>query len=136
MNEFFEKLRPVAHNAWRIAVGFAFFTHGGQKLFAWFGRAEPVELVSRFGAAGVIEFFGGLLIMLGLFTRPAAFVCAGEMAVAYWWMHVGRSDPFSIWHWANGGELVMVFSFTWLFLSAVGPGSFSLDEKLFGTKSE
>ncbi len=61
------KLQPLALNASRIVVGFTFWTHGGQKLFAWFGRDEPVQLMSRFGAAGIIEFFGGLLIIFGAF---------------------------------------------------------------------
>ena len=128
MEAMFDRLRPLAHNLWRIVVGFAFWTHGGQKLFAWFGRDSPVEYISRFGIAGVIEFFGGLLIMLGLFTRPVAFIISGEMAVAYWWMHAARNG--SIWHWANRGELVMVFCFSFLFMCAIGGGTFSLDHWL------
>jgi putative oxidoreductase len=136
MDQFFDKLRPVAHNAWRIMIGFAFFTHGGQKIFGWFGASQAADLMSRFGIAGIIEVVGGALIMLGLFTRPTAFICAGEMAVAYWWMHAGRADPFSIWHWDNRGELVLVYCFTWLFLAAIGPGSFSLDAKLLKTRGK
>lgn len=72
--------------------------------------------------------------MLGLFTRPTAFIASGQMAVAYFWIHVGGSDPFSIWHWENRGETVMIFSFTWLMLAAVGAGDFSLDKKFFGNR--
>ena len=125
MDTFFTRLQPFALNLWRIFVGFAYWTHGGSKLFAWFGRDTPVDLMSRFGVAGVIEFFGGLLIILGLFTRPTAFIISGEMAVAYWWMHAARNG--SMWHWVNRGELVLVFCFTFLFMCAIGGGDFSLD---------
>lgn len=125
MNDFFDKLKPLSHNLMRIFVGFAYWTHGGQKLFAWFGREEPVELMTRFGAAGIIEFFGGLLIMVGLFTRPVAFLISGEMAVTYWWMHALRND--SLWHWANRGELPLVYAFVFLVICAWGGGDFSLD---------
>jgi putative oxidoreductase len=135
MNNFFDKLQPFAHASWRIVIGFAFMTHGGQKLFAWFGREEPVAYMSRFGIAGVIEFFGGVFIMLGLFTRPVAFIASGHMAVAYWWMHAGGADPFSIWHWQNRGEMVMIFCFTWLLLAAFGPGDFSIDNKFLDNKA-
>lgn len=128
MEQFLNALRPTAHNLMRIMIGFTFWTHGGQKLFAWFGRDEPVQMMTRFGAAGVIEFFGGLLIIFGLFTRPAAFIIAGEMAVAYLWGHVaGRG---TLWHWANGGELAVVYCFAFLFLSTIGAGDFSLDAML------
>jgi putative oxidoreductase len=132
MEQFLTNLRPLAHNLMRIMVGFAFWTHGGQKLFAWFGREESVELMSRMGAAGVIEFFGGLLITLGLFTRPVAFIISGEMAVAYFWAHTaGRG---SLWHWSNGGELALVYCFVFLFIATTGAGSFSLDETLKKSK--
>ena len=84
----------------RIAIGFLFWVHGAQKLFGWFGgfgEAGTAELMSRFGAAGLIEFFGGLLIMLGLFTVPAAFIASGQMAVAYFWM--SPSTPSSSFCW-------------------------------------
>ena len=125
-----DKFRDVSHNALRIVAGGAFFTHGGQKLFAWFGREEPVRYLSEFGIAGFLEFFGGLAMMLGVFTQPIAFILAGEMAVAYWWKHAGGSDPFSIWWWQNRGELPMLFCFIWLFFSAHGAGSFSVDARL------
>ncbi len=122
------KLQPLALNASRIVVGFTFWTHGGQKLFAWFGRDEPVQLMSRFGAAGIIEFFGGLLIIFGAFTRPVAFLISGEMAVTYWWMHAARNGE--IWHWANRGELPAVYAFVFLLFAAYGGGDFSIDGML------
>ena len=81
--------------------------------------------MSRYGAAGVIEFVCGLLIMLGLFTIPAAFIASGQMAVAYFWMHVPRG---SLFHWDNGGEKVAFYAFFFLLLAAIGAGAFSLDE--------
>ncbi|MCH7873951.1 MAG: DoxX family protein [Gemmatimonadetes bacterium] len=124
MTEMLGRLEPVAHNALRIVIGFLFWSHGAQKLFGWLG-GEPVELMSRFGVAGVLEFFGGALIVLGLFTQPVAFVLSGEMAVAYFWMHVPRGD--SLWPWVNRGEVAAVYCFVFLFLAASGGGSFSLE---------
>jgi len=123
-----ERFRHVTHNALRIVAGAAFLTHGGQKLFGWFGaqgpRVEPFEYL----IAGILEFGGGLAIMLGLFTQPIAFIIAGEMAVAYFWKHApGREGGYHLWWWVNRGEVVMLFSFIWLFFSAHGAGSFSLD---------
>jgi len=117
------KNEKVAHGILRIVVGFLFMTHGGQKLFAWFGADQPVELLSRMGVAGVLEFLGGSMIMLGLFTRPVAFILSGQMAVAYFWIHLQQG----LWPWANRGELAALYSFVFLFLAAAGGGSFSLD---------
>jgi putative oxidoreductase len=117
------KYEKAAHGMMRIVVGFLFMTHGGQKLFAWFGADQSAELISRFGVAGVLEFFGGLMIALGLFTRPVALILSGQMAVAYFWMHL----PRGFWPWANGGELATIYSFVFLFLAAAGAGSFSVD---------
>ena len=119
----------------RIVTGLAFMTHGLPKLFGWLGGfggpGEAAELMSRFGVAGVLETFGGLLIVFGLFTRPVAFLLAGEMAVAYFWIHSGFSDP---WWWTNGGEKAMLFSFIFLFFSAWGAGPFSVDARLAARK--
>jgi putative oxidoreductase len=119
----------------RIVTGLAFMTHGLPKLFGWLGGfggpGEAAELMSRFGVAGVLETFGGLLIVLGLFTRPVAFLLAGQMAVAYFWIHSGYSDP---WWWTNGGEKAMLFSFIFLFFSAWGAGPFSVDARLAARK--
>ena len=112
----------------RIIAAAAFFSHGAQKLFGWFGgfgEGGSAELMSRFGAAGVIEVVVGVALALGLFTRILAFIGAGEMAVAYFWVHAAGSG--SIWWWVNGGETVMLFSFVWLFFAAYGAGPYSLD---------
>ncbi len=112
----------------RIAIGFLYWTHGAQKLLGWFGGFGPeggtADLMSRFGIAAVLETFGGLAIMLGLAVRPVAFILSGEMAVAYWWIHVSSGG---LWPWANGGEKVAFYSFYFLFLAAAGGGAFSLD---------
>jgi len=115
----------------RVVVALAFMTHGLPKLFGWLGGfggpGEAAELMSRWGVAGVLETFGGLLMVVGLLTRPVAFLLAGQMAVAYFWVHSGASEP---WWWENGGELAMLFCFIFLFFAAWGAGPFSLDAKL------
>ena len=123
---------PATQAALRIAAGAAYFSHGAQKLLGWFGGMGPdggaVELMSRFGAAGVIETVAGLCIMIGFGTRLAAFIASGEMAVAYFWMHAARNG--SIWWWENRGETVMLFSFIFLVFAAWGAGPLSVDEYL------
>ena len=119
------RFAPIFHGLLRIVAALTFMTHGTQKLFAWpvTEAREPVALLSQFGLAGVLETFGGLLMLLGLFTRPVAFVLAGEMAAAYFLAHIGR-NVFPI---LNGGEPAVLFCFIWLFMAAAGPGAFSLD---------
>jgi putative oxidoreductase len=120
------RFQAVAHNGMRIAVGLMFFTHGAQKLFGWFGQGgRTLDLLSRFGIAGVLETFGGLLIVLGLCTRPVAFVLAGQMTVAYFWMHAAQND--SLWWWANRGELAALYAWVFFAIAALGGGSFSVD---------
>lgn len=113
----------------RIIVAFLFIAHGTQKLFGFppAGR-PPVELASIFGIAGVLETFGGMLLLLGLFTRPVAFLLAGEMAFAYFLFHA----KMGFWPIINHGEIVVLFCFTWLYFSAAGPGPWSLDAWLRG----
>ena len=122
--------RPQAHALFRIIFGFAFFTHGGQKLFSWFGGRGVQTMMSEFGVAGILEFSLGLLIIIGLWTHWAAFIAAGEMAVAYFWKHAMREDGFELFHWANRGELVMLFCFGFLFLATIGSGIWSVDAAL------
>ena len=117
------RLSDIALNLLRIVFGLMFMQHGAQKLFAVFGREQPVELFSQMGLAGVLEFWGGLLIVLGLFTRPVAFILSGEMAVAYFKSHFpGGWIPI-----VNRGELTVLYCFAFLYLAARGGGSFSLD---------
>ncbi|MGH9470114.1 MAG: DoxX family protein [Terriglobia bacterium] len=109
----------------RIVVGFTFSCHGWQKLFGAFGgihgHAAPFGHLLWFAA--VIETVGGALVLLGLFTSPAAFILAGEMAFAFFIVHYPHG-PIPI---RNGGELAVVYCFVFLFLCAAGPGPVSLD---------
>ena len=107
----------------RIVAAFLFMAHGAQKLFAVLGRDEAVELASRMGLAGALEFFGGGLLLIGLFTRPVAFVLAGQMAFAYWLAHA----PRGFWPIQNGGELAALYCFLYLYISANGGGKLSVD---------
>ena len=107
----------------RLVAGFLFFEHGGQKLFGWFGADHTVPIKSLMGLAGALEFLGGILIVLGLFTRPVAFLLSGEMAVAYFKAHA----PHGIWPVANKGELAVLYCFVFLYLCIAGAGPFSLD---------
>ena len=116
-------LKELTHNALRIVAGFLFLQHGAQKLFGALDGNQVESLMSRMGVAGVLEFFGGLLIMVGLFTRPVAFIVSGHMAVAYFMVHV----PQGFWPIMNGGELAAFYCFTWLFFFAHGPGKYSID---------
>lgn len=124
-----DRFLPLTQTALRIAAGLTYFSHGGQKLFGWFGGVGPnggtVDLMTRFGAAGVIEVVAGTCIVLGLGIRWAAFIASGEMAVAYFLVHAAGAS--SIWWWSNRGELVMVYCFVWLTFAAWGAGPYSLD---------
>lgn len=115
---------PYTQAALRVVAGSAFAVRGAQKLFGLFGGTE-VSLTSMYGAAGVIEVVTGTLIIIGLFTRLAAFVASGEMAVAYFYVHVMGSGLF--W-WGNRGEAAMLFCFIFLFFAAAGAGPFSVDQ--------
>ena len=123
-------LRPVTLTALRIVTGFLFFQHGYPKLFgSLLGSAKEsnvAEFLSIFWWSGILETFGGLLILLGLFTRPVAFLVAGEMAVAYFWRHL----PRGFWPGDNGGELAALYCFVFLYLVAAGGGPWSLDARL------
>lgn len=125
------RFRAISHNALRIAAGFLFWQHGAQKLMGWLGGfggqpGQTADLVSLMGLAGALEFFGGILILLGLFTRPVAFLLSGQMAVAYFMAHA----PRGFWPIQNGGELAAVYAFVFLLLAVWGAGSFSLDAAL------
>ena len=119
-----------AHAALRIVSGFLFFQHGYPKLFGSLpgsGEADAAtELLSIFWWSGLLEVVGGLLIMVGLFTRPVAFLVAGEMAVAYFWRHA----PQGFWPGSNGGELAVLYCFVFLYLAAAGAGVWGLDAML------
>jgi putative oxidoreductase len=106
----------------RIVAAFLFLCHGAQKLFGVLG-GNQAQLMSLMGLAGVIELVGGLLIMLGLFTGYAAFVCSGLMAVAYFMAHA----PQGFWPIQNKGELAAVYAFLFLYIAVKGSGIWSID---------
>jgi len=114
----------------RIVAGLLFLEHGTQKLFhfpplpAEMAGAMPPSVMTILMVAAVIELVGGALIIVGLFTRIGAFICAGEMAVAYWLGHAARAH--SLFPAVNGGDAAVLFCFIFLFLAAAGPGSFAL----------
>lgn len=116
---------PHALGVLRIVTALLFIAHGTQKLFNFPAAEGAVELFSLFGAAGVLEIVGGLLILLGVFTRPVAFILSGQMAVAYWWMHAPMS-PFPI---SNFGDAAVLFCFVFLYLVFAGPGAFALHQR-------
>jgi putative oxidoreductase len=125
-----DRLADVTRSLLRIAAGVLFICPGGMKLLGWFGGMPgnpgggglPPLLV----VAGVIELVGGVAILLGLFTRPVAFIASGEMAVAYFMGHF----PRGFWPIQNYGEPAVLLCFIFLFLSANGAGPFSLDHVL------
>ena len=124
-------IESYAHALLRIVAGFTFSLHGFQKLFGFFGgmgHGTRAHFFSELWLAGVLECFGGLLILLGLFTRPVAFLLCGEMAVAYFRAHA----PHAFWPIANGGELAVLYCFIYLFLMSAGAGPLSLDSTLRG----
>jgi putative oxidoreductase len=115
----FNRFQAIALNALRIVSGFLFFLHGAPKLFG----AESATSFTQFWFSGVLETFGGLLIIVGLFVQPVAFILAGEMAVAYFQVHFPRAlSPLE-----NGGELAALYCFIFLYFAVQGGGNFSLD---------
>jgi putative oxidoreductase len=113
-------------------AAFTFSLHGWQKFFGLFGGigGHSVPVNTMLGVAGLIETIGGPLIMLGLFTRPVAFLLSGEMAIGYFRTHA----PQGFWPLLNGGEITVVYCFLWLWFSAAGAGPWSLD-RLLGRKN-
>jgi putative oxidoreductase len=107
----------------RIVTGFLFIWHGTQKLVN-FPVEFPYPLSPLMYSAGAIEMVGGVLVMIGLFTRPTAFICSGTMAAAYWMAH-GMNNIFPI---INRGELAALFCFAFLYIAVRGAGIWSLDK--------
>jgi putative oxidoreductase len=115
---------PQLYALMRIVAGLLFACHGAQKLFGLFG-GQQVTLLSLFGAAGIIEFFGGLMIALGFFTGTAAFIASGEMVYAYYTMHMPKGNvPIQ-----NGGELAALYCFVFLYIAARGVGMWGIDKR-------
>jgi len=123
-----DRIVQITYFLLRVVAGLLFYQVGGMKLFAWFGGIPPEmggqpPLMSQIGIGGALEFFGGILIMFGLFTRPVAFILSGEMAVAYFQFH----QPNGFWPIQNHGEPAVLFCFIFLYMAARGGGDWSLD---------
>lgn len=118
---------PQALAVLRIVAGLLFLLHGMQKIIgfpAMEGGTPP--MMSLFGLAGLIEIVTGILIIIGFFTRPAAFLASGTMAVAYWIVHVGMGGLIPT---VNGGDAAILFCFVFLYLVFAGPGAWSVNKQ-------
>ena len=124
-----EKYADYAYALLRIVAGGLFFFHGAQKILGMFGAARP-PFGSQLWFAGIIELVGGLLIMLGLGARIAAFVASGEMAVAYFQAHWKLQMDNQFFPIVNQGELAMLYCFLFLYIALKGAGKWSLNKKL------
>jgi putative oxidoreductase len=122
MSRFLERYTEHVYALLRVVAGLFFAVHGTQKLFGFPGGREPVQDTLMI-VAGIVELAGGVLIALGLLTRPAAFLSSGQMAAAYFKAHA----PRGFWPHLNGGELAALFCFLWLYVLFRGGGRFSLD---------
>ena len=120
--KFLDRFGGQAYALLRIVAGLLFLAHGVQKFFN-FPAAFPMPLNPMLHAAGIIELVAGALIVIGLFTRPAAFIASGMSAVGYWVAH-GNQSPYPI---VNGGETIALYCFIFLFIATRGAGIWSID---------
>ncbi len=121
---FLDGFKEHSYALLRIFSGYLFLWHGTQK-FIDFPKPGPESMNALLTIGGGIEVVGGVLIVIGLFTRAAAFVCSGTMAVAYWVFHAPHANP--LFPMLNGGELAVMFTFVFLYIAAQGPGIWSVD---------
>lgn len=121
------RVEQVAYFLLRVVAGLLFAQVGSKLLLGWFGGLDgagsTAPLMSQTGVGGALEFFGGLMILLGVLTRPVAFILSGEMAVAYFQFHA----PDGLWPIQNHGEPAVLFCFIFLYLAARGGSDWSLD---------
>ncbi|KLR77919.1 hypothetical protein M717_01640 [Neisseria gonorrhoeae SK33414] len=132
MSDCCNRIQPVLLSVLRIVTAYLFLLHGTSKIFAFpieMGSGSPGGLLLL---AGILEIVGGILLVLGLFARPAAFVLSGQMAVAYFMAHASENALFPI---ANGGESAVLFCFVFLYIAAAGGGAWSLDRLFFKRKA-
>lgn len=127
-----EQMIEVSFFLLRVVVGLLFLQAGGMKLFGWFGGIPGGELNTLMLVAGILEFFGGIAIFLGLLTRPIAFILSGQMAVAYFMGHF----PSGFWPIQNHGEPAVLLCFIFLFFAAYGGGKWSIDAMIFKKRKE
>lgn len=124
------RYESLAYAALRFVAGFMFLFHGLQKLFGVLTAKPVAQVFSQMWFGGIVELFCGVFIAVGLFTRPAAFLAAGQMAFAYWLMHFHGDKPLPI---QNGGELAALYCFVFLCICARGAGALSIDRALART---
>jgi putative oxidoreductase len=122
--KFLDRYSKYSYAIFRIVIGFMFLCHGTQKLFG-LPIDFPYPLNAMTTSAGFIELAAGALIIVGFYSRYAAFIASGTMAVAYWMVH-GLNNPFPI---ANGGEITALYCFAFLYIATKGPGIWSLNKK-------
>ena len=122
--------QPQALALLRIVAGYTFLLHGSAKLLSMphVAMFDGLQLFSLYGLAGVLELVGGLLLVLGLFTRPVAFVLSGQTAVAYFMAHASQGSV--LMPLLNGGESAVLFCFVFLYLFVAGGGAWALDNRL------
>ncbi|MFK3780017.1 DoxX family protein [Agrobacterium sp. NPDC089420] len=119
------RYRPYALAALRIVAALLFIEHGTQKLFGFPASQMQGSLPTLMLVAALLEFVGGILVLIGLFTRPVAFILSGQMAVAYFMAHA----PQNFFPALNGGDAAILFCFVFLYFVFAGPGAFSVDER-------
>ena len=130
-----DKATRIAYFLLRVVAGLLFFQAGSMKFLGWFGGmpgspGSTAPLLSQVGIGGLLEFFGGIAIMLGLCVPVVAFILSGEMAVAYWQFHA----PHGAWPIVNHGESAVLFCFIFLYMAARGAGDWSIDDWLRGRR--
>jgi putative oxidoreductase len=125
-----ERWAPCARAVLRIIVGLTFLQHGTQKLFGW-PLPGPPQLNGMMTFGAWLELIGGILFVLGLFTRPVALILCGEMAYAFWFIHFSKTAHLPL---VNKGELAVVYCFVFFYFIFAGAGSASLDKLIWGRK--
>ncbi|MDO5059767.1 MAG: DoxX family protein [Neisseria sp.] len=125
-----QRFSPIILSMLRIAAAYMFMLHGTAKLFALphIEMFDGLQFFSIYGLAGVLEVFGGFLLLIGLFTRPVAFILSGMMAVAYFMVHAVEAPLLPL---MNGGEPAALFSFIFIYLASAGGGAWSVDKLVF-----
>ena len=129
-NAFFETWQPRALALLRIVTAYLFLSHGTSKLLGvpHLAAFDGLQIFSLVGVSGILELVGGLLVLVGLFTRPAAFVLSGEMAFAYFMGHAPQGNVLV--PMLNQGELAVLYCFVFLYFAAAGAGAWSIDRAL------